>query len=47
MKWIIKGSGLDKAKIENAVQLSTDKYCGVHASLSVPSITFSVETHEI
>ena len=47
VKWIAKGSGLDKAKIESAVQISTEKYCGVHASLSVPNITFSVETQEI
>ena len=47
MKWVAKGSGLDKAKIESAVQISTEKYCGVHASLSVPNITFSVETQEI
>jgi len=43
MKWIAKGAGLDKAKIEGAVKLSTEKYCGVHASLNAHSITYSVE----
>lgn len=29
----LKGSGLDKAKVEKAVKLSQEKYCGVSAML--------------
>jgi len=43
MKWIAKGTGLNKEKLEQAVKLSTEKYCGVHATMSaVPNITFEV-----
>lgn len=33
-RYVFTGSQLDREKIEKAVQLSVDKYCGVHAMLS-------------
>lgn len=34
IRYILTGAQLDREKIEKAVQLSVDKYCGVHAMLS-------------
>ena len=49
MTFIATGKGLDRSKVENAVILSTEKYCGVHAAL-LPGIkngiTFGVEIKE-
>lgn len=43
IKYIFTGSELDESKIEKAVKLSTDKYCGVHAMMSKSTEI----THEI
>jgi putative redox protein len=34
IKYVLQGDGLDRAKVEQAVQLSQDKYCSVRATLS-------------
>jgi putative redox protein len=34
IRYIFTGSGIDRSKVEKAVKLSTEKYCGVHAMLS-------------
>ena len=33
VKYILKGKGIDRAKVEKAVSLSKDKYCAVSAML--------------
>jgi putative redox protein len=44
MKYIISGKDLDKAKVEKAITLSYDKYCGVSAMLKKNGpITYSIE----
>lgn len=46
MRFIVTGDNLDAAKVQRAVDLSVEKYCGVHATLSgVATITHSVEIH--
>src|SRR6185503_15736531 len=34
MHYIVTGAGLDAHKVERAIELSVEKYCGVHATLS-------------
>jgi putative redox protein len=45
VRYIIRGKGLDKAKIEKAISLSEDKYCSVSQSLK--GISKIVSTFEI
>lgn len=33
LKYILKGKGLDKSRVERAIQLSEEKYCSVGATL--------------
>jgi putative redox protein len=33
MHYIVTGAGLDAHKVERAINLSIEKYCGVHATL--------------
>ena len=40
--YTLKGKGLDRAKVEKAVNLSQDRYCGVSAML-VKSSTITTE----
>lgn len=42
IRYILKGSQLDRDKIDKAIALSRDKYCAVHAMLS-PSVAISHE----
>lgn len=47
MHFIVSGSGLDPAKVGRAIDLSVEKYCGVHATLSgVAAITHDFELRE-
>ena len=47
VKHIVRGRGISERAVEHAVQLSTDKYCGVVASLRpTVLITASWEIHE-
>jgi uncharacterized OsmC-like protein len=50
MTFVASGKQLDSNKVEQAVQLSTEKYCGVHATL-VPGvakgITWNVEIKDV
>jgi len=50
MHYTLKGKNLDTKKVERALELSTEKYCGVHATLSgVAKITYDykiIETGE-
>ena len=44
LKYVFWGDNLDKAKVEKAVKLSQDKYCGVSAMLKKNSpITYTIE----
>ncbi|HAP68472.1 MAG TPA: osmotically inducible protein OsmC [Flavobacteriales bacterium] len=44
LKYVFWGDNLDKAKVEKAVKLSQDKYCGVSAMLKKNSpIEYSIE----
>lgn len=44
MKYIVSGNDLDKAKVEKAIGLSYEKYCGVSAMLKKNGpITYSIE----
>ena len=44
MHFIVTGSDLDEAKVKRAIDLSVEKYCGVHASLKgVAAITHDFE----
>jgi putative redox protein len=46
MKYILTGTGLDAHKVERAISLSVEKYCGVHATLAgVTNITYEFEVH--
>jgi putative redox protein len=41
--YILKGTDIDRAKVEKAVQLSQDKYCGVSAMLrKAAEITYEI-----
>jgi putative redox protein len=47
MHYIVTGTGLDPHKVERAINLSVEKYCGVHATLSgVTKITHDWEIRE-
>jgi putative redox protein len=47
IKHIVHGKGISEHAVEHAVQLSTDKYCGVIASLRpTAEITATWEIHE-
>ncbi len=47
MHFIITGSGLDHNKVGRAIDLSVEKYCGVHATLSgVAKITHDFELRD-
>jgi putative redox protein len=47
MRFIFTGAGLDAHKVERAVDLAVEKYCGVHATLSgVAHITHGVEIRQ-
>jgi putative redox protein len=44
--YIIKGRDIDRAKVEKAVVLSQDKYCGVSAMLKkVSEISYQIDIH--
>ena len=44
MHFVVSGDGLDPAKVERAINLSVEKYCGAHATLSgVARITHDFE----
>ncbi len=44
MHYIVTGVGLDERKVERAIALSVEKYCGVHATLAgVVKITHDFE----
>ena len=44
MKYIVSGKGLDHTKVEKAITLSYDRYCGVSAMLKKNGpITYSIE----
>lgn len=44
MHYIVTGAGLDPAKVERAITLSVEKYCGAHATLAgVAQITHDFE----
>jgi putative redox protein len=48
MHYVVSGAGLDPHKVERAIQLSVEKYCGVHATLSgVAHITHDFEILEV
>lgn len=47
MHFIVTGTGLDPHKVERAINLSVEKYCGVHATLAgVAKITHDWEIRE-
>lgn len=47
MHYIVTGTGLDPRRVERAINLSVEKYCGVHATLSgVIKITHDFEIRE-
>ncbi len=44
MHFIVTGRGLDEAKVQRAIDLSVEKYCGAHATLKgVADITHDFE----
>ena len=44
MHYIVTGAGLDPSKVERAINLGVEKYCGAHATLSgVAKITHDFE----
>jgi putative redox protein len=44
MIYVFKGNNLETDKLEKAIQLSQDKYCGVNATLKDGvKITYSIE----
>ncbi|RME22844.1 MAG: peroxiredoxin [Candidatus Zixiibacteriota bacterium] len=47
MHYIVSGRELDEAKVERAIQLSIEKYCGAYATLSgVANITHDFEVRQ-
>lgn len=47
MHFIVTGDGVDPAKVERAIALSVEKYCGAYATLSgVATITHDFEVRE-
>lgn len=48
LHYIVTGRGLDPNKVERAIDLSVEKYCGAHATLSgVAKITHDYEIQEV
>ena len=48
MHYVVSGAGLDPHKVERAIQLSVEKYCGAHATLAgVAHITHDFEIREV
>ncbi len=47
MHFIVTGAGVDPAKVERAIALSVEKYCGAYATLSgVATITHDFEVRQ-
>jgi putative redox protein len=47
MHYIVTGADLDERKVERAIDLSVEKYCGAHASLAgVANITHDFEIRD-
>jgi putative redox protein len=47
LHYIVSGQDLDPNKVERAIDLSVEKYCGAHATLSgVATITHDFEVRE-
>jgi putative redox protein len=47
LHYVASGRGLDPKKVERAIDLSVEKYCGAHATLSgVATITHDFEIRE-
>ncbi len=47
LHYIVTGRGLDPKKVERAIELSVEKYCGAHATLSgVAKITHDFELRD-
>jgi len=47
MHYVITGKGLDEKRLERAIKLSVEKYCGAYATLSgVAEITYDYEVRE-
>lgn len=47
MHFVVTGQGLDPAKVDRAIALSVEKYCGVYATLSgVATIRHDVEVRQ-
>lgn len=47
MHFVVTGAGVDEAKVERAIALSVEKYCGAYATLSgVATITHDFEIRE-
>lgn len=47
MHFIVTGAGVDEAKVERAIALSVEKYCGAYATLSgVATITHDFEVRQ-
>ncbi|KAI9202155.1 OsmC/Ohr family [Polychytrium aggregatum] len=47
MVFVVEGKSLQQSKVESAIQLSAEKYCGVHGTLAgVAKITFGAEIIE-
>jgi putative redox protein len=47
MRYVVTGTGLDRAKVERAVQLSADKYCSASAMLAkTAAMSHSIEIVE-
>ena len=48
MHFVVTGDGLDAAKVQRAIDLSVEKYCGAHATLSgIAQITHDVEIQSV
>ncbi len=47
MHYVITGKGLDEKRLQRAIKLSVEKYCGAYATLSgVAEITYDYEIRE-
>jgi putative redox protein len=48
MEYVIKGKGIDEAAVKRAIQLSTEKYCSVKATLEGSTeVSFSYRIEEV
>lgn len=48
MHFVVTGDGLDAVKVQRAIDLSVEKYCGAHATLcGVAQITHDVEIQSV